>query len=146
MKRAHSVSSYDTYLLCEGKGDKDFFIRFLEFHGFKSVFVDQANNGKDDIGKTLMGRYADSEMPLENFKNIIIVVDSDDDPFRSFQEVVAQLERVNRDQSKNLSAASGEFPIPIPEDSWTNVLTAGNQRDVPPRMYPFIRRVLCFDG
>jgi hypothetical protein len=151
MQRANSVSAYDTYLLCEGKGDKDFFTRFLEFHGFKSVVVEHANNGKDDIGKTLMGKYADSKMPLENFKNIIIVIDSDDDPSESFQAVVAQLERVNLDRSTGFSVASGEFPISIPEDSWTKVLTAGSQPSVcvlsiPDRSRSGALETLCYDA
>ena len=151
MQRTNSVSAYDTYLLCEGKGDKDFFTRFLEFHGFKSVFVEDAKNGKDGIGRALMGKYADSQMPLENFKNIIIVVDSDEDPSKSFRSVVAQLESVNRDQSKNLSVASGEFPISIPEESWTKVLTAGSQPSVcilsiPDRSRSGALETLCYDA
>lgn len=151
MQSANSVSAYDSYLLCEGKGDKDFFTRFLEFHGFKSVVVEHANNGKDDIGKTLMGKYADSNMPLENFKNIIIVIDSDDNPSESFQAVVAQLQSVNRAQSTGFPIASGEFPISIPEASWTKGLTAGGHPSVcilsiPDRFRSGALETLCYES
>jgi hypothetical protein len=151
MQRGSTVPTYDTYLLCEGSGDRDFFRKFLAFHGFNSVDVEDAKNGKDSIGITLMGKYADSKMPLVEFKNIIIVVDSDDDPLKSFQSVVAQLKKVNSDQSKNLSVASGEFPIAIPEDSWTKVSTDDNQPSVcilsiPDRSRSGALETLCYES
>ena len=87
-------------LLCEGKGDENFFKRFFEerklgddFHIRIPFKANAYNGGRSNFGADL-SIISVNESFIEKVKAILIVSDNDDDMDKSFREVLDEIKKV----------------------------------------------------
>ncbi|HLY61931.1 MAG TPA: DUF3226 domain-containing protein [Terriglobia bacterium] len=91
----NSVIKKAFHIVCEGRDDKAFFTKLFEAHGIQDFEAECArtNNdpkrcaGKSGITDTLLGLKAVNDLNPGILRGIIIAVDSDEDPAKSFESV-----------------------------------------------------------
>jgi hypothetical protein len=96
------IISSPNQLICEGKADEVFFRRLLTSVG-KDVQVScprkddvDGGTGKDAIHKRLIGLQA----KFGELSRVIVVVDSDDNPTKAFNDACREFEKANQENPK----------------------------------------------
>ena len=162
------ASLLNTYLLCEGKGDKDFFDGFLTYHQFRSVLVKPAElpsqgngrsgpSGKDVIGRFLMGEYTTSALEEGGFNltrstHVVIVADADNNPSKSFKSILSQLDSANAAFEKSpFSHSKKVFKLALPEKPWETAYSVDGNPSVSILVVPDAHKcgaleTLCYDA
>jgi len=88
-------------VLCEGKADVAFIDAILSHHGirdsFNLGFPNGPHWGKDGISQYLVGLRTKLDRESSAVKNLIIIIDSDNNPAENFQFVVSSIQSANSD-------------------------------------------------